>query len=415
MAPDGKSLISSVGTTDHTVWLHDKDGDHQVSSEGDGLWPTFSSDGRSLYFLMANGQTHGEELWVKDLSNGKTDRVLPGYSMQSSSLNAKNYSVSNDGRQVAFVMTDQTGHSALWIAPTSHRSSPRRISSNASEDSPLFLPSGDLVFRAIEGGTNFLYRMKPDGTGRHKIIPDHILEFTAVSPDGRWAAAATADPDEEHPASLKAFAIDGGPPVTLCTPPIACWIGTPPGKFVYVSFPDFHEGSFAVPVMQDTGLPRVPPGGIANIRDVTNVKTIAAVPWNVGSAITPSIYGLHPREHAPQPLSHSAALNCPPTIVLSCKDGLPAIHHLQAPGRPAPSHRRTRLRPSRRRERSGPPRRHRLRQDLHHGQDHRRGPAPRPHPRAQQDPRRPALPRVQDLFPQQRRRILRLLLRLLPA
>ena len=40
---------------------------------------------------------------------------------------------------------------------------------------------------------------------------------------------------------------------------------------------------------------------------------------------------------------------------------------------------------------------------------------PRAHPRAQQDPRRAALPRVQTLLPHQRRRVLRLLLRLLPA
>src|ERR1017187_3255909 len=33
MAPDGKSLITSVGEHDLTVWLHDKDGDHQISSE----------------------------------------------------------------------------------------------------------------------------------------------------------------------------------------------------------------------------------------------------------------------------------------------------------------------------------------------------------------------------------------------
>jgi Tol biopolymer transport system component len=78
-----KSLITSVGSQDHTVWLRDKDGDHQISSEGDATSPTFSPDGRSLYFLMANGQTHGAELWVKDLSSGdlssgKMDRVVPG-------------------------------------------------------------------------------------------------------------------------------------------------------------------------------------------------------------------------------------------------------------------------------------------------------------------------------------------------
>ena len=56
MAPDGKSLITSVGSQDHTVWLHDKDGDHQISSEGNTSSPSFSSDGRNLYFLKATAR-----------------------------------------------------------------------------------------------------------------------------------------------------------------------------------------------------------------------------------------------------------------------------------------------------------------------------------------------------------------------
>ena len=77
------------------MWLHDKGGDHQISSEGNASSPSFSSDGRRLYFLMSNGQTQGEELWVKDLAGGKIDRVLPGNSMEA-------YSVSRDGKEVAF-------------------------------------------------------------------------------------------------------------------------------------------------------------------------------------------------------------------------------------------------------------------------------------------------------------------------
>jgi len=45
--------------------------------KADASTPRFSSDGRSLYFLMANGQTDGAELWIKDLSSGTVDRVLP--------------------------------------------------------------------------------------------------------------------------------------------------------------------------------------------------------------------------------------------------------------------------------------------------------------------------------------------------
>ena len=164
MAPDGKSLITSVGSRDSTVWMHDKDGDHQISSEGNAQSPEFSSDGRRLYFLMANGQTQGQELWVKDLGTGRIDRVLPGYPMLA-------YSVSKDGKQVAFAMDKPSGRSSLWIAPINRRSSPVHLVSTSTEDSPFFLPNGELVFRAIEGGSNYLYRMKVDGSDRHKIIP----------------------------------------------------------------------------------------------------------------------------------------------------------------------------------------------------------------------------------------------------
>src|ERR1700674_2424257 len=167
MAPDGKSLITAVGTEDSTVWFHDKDGDHQVSSEGNAIAPSLSSDGNSLYFLMTSGQTADYELWVKDLKDGKVEKLLPGYPMGSGSMlqysSSHTYAISRDGKQVAFAMKDSSGHNGLWIAPTNRRSSPVRISSTAVEDSPFFLPDGDLVFRASEGGSNFLYRMKSDG------------------------------------------------------------------------------------------------------------------------------------------------------------------------------------------------------------------------------------------------------------
>ena len=192
MAPDGKSLITSVGSRDSTVWMHDKDGDHQISSEGNARSPEFSSDGRRLYFLMANGQTQGQELWVKDLGTGRIDRVLPGYPMLA-------YSVSKDGKQVAFAMDKPSGRSSLWIAPINRRSSPVHLASTSTEDSPFFLPNGELVFRAIEGGSNSLYRMKVDGSDRRKIIPGRILEIDSVSPDGRWVVASSPGAGEDDP------------------------------------------------------------------------------------------------------------------------------------------------------------------------------------------------------------------------
>ena len=88
---------------------------------------------------------------------------------------------------------------------------------------------------------------------------------------------------------------------------------------------------------------------------------------------------------------------------------------LPAGGRPADRDRRAGRGRARGREDPGAARRHRQRQDLHHGQGDRGAAAPGAGARAQQDPRRAALRRVQELLPRQRGRVFRLLLRLLPA
>src|SRR6202021_3105373 len=41
IAADGKSLITSVGIQDSTIWVHDARGDHQISSEGSAGAPHF--------------------------------------------------------------------------------------------------------------------------------------------------------------------------------------------------------------------------------------------------------------------------------------------------------------------------------------------------------------------------------------
>jgi serine/threonine protein kinase/Tol biopolymer transport system component len=281
MAPDGKSLITSVGTTDSTVWVHDDKGDHQISSEGYAVQPSFSSDGNGLYFLMANGQTRNIELWKEDLASGKGERLLPGYAMES-------YSVSRDGKEVVFAMKDKSGNSSLWIAPTNRRFSPVRISSTANEDSPHFLADGDIIFRAIEGGSNFLYRMKAHGTGRTKITSGPILDVYAVSPDGRWIVASSTGADEEHTVAGRAFAVDGSEVVPLCLGYcLLNWDNS--GKFVYLDVVHSGDSSYLLPVQHDTGLPKLPAAGISDIKDLTNAKG-APIPWFVQSAVSSSVY-----------------------------------------------------------------------------------------------------------------------------
>ncbi len=279
MAPDGKSFITSVGSKDSTVWIHDNRGEHQISSEGNAGGAQFSADGTRLYFLMTTGQNNASELWVKALTAGNLERILPGYSMAS-------YSVSRDGRQVAFAISDEANRSSLWIAPTSRRSSPVKLSTTTADDSPFFLPNGDIVFRCFESGSNFLYRIKADGTGRQRISPEHILDLVSVSPDGQWVIAQTVSPDEEYSVVTKAYAVNGSGSTPLCLGYCpAMWDAT--GKFLYLQSRLF-DGTRALPVSTDTGLPKLPSQGLARNEDLP--KTVAVLPTEIESAVSPSLY-----------------------------------------------------------------------------------------------------------------------------
>ncbi|MGC1607188.1 MAG: protein kinase [Candidatus Acidiferrum sp.] len=282
LAADGKSLIASVGSDESTVWLHDNDGDHQISSEGDASSPQFSSDGNSLYFLMSNGQTDGSELWKKDLASGKTQRMLPGYPMAT-------YSISRDQKQVVFAVDDRGGHSSIWVAPMDHSSSPIRVSKTAIEDSPSFLPDGDVIFRVIENGSNFCYRIKADGSDRHKAFPDRILDLVAVSPDGRWVVSATPLAGKESEPATLAIGLEGNPSELLCKGYCMLnWDVT--GKFSFAHFSLSNDGSFALPASPDSELPRLPPSGLADREALKNAKAAIFVPRRVDSALSPAVY-----------------------------------------------------------------------------------------------------------------------------
>ena len=288
MAADGKSLVTAVGIEESSVWLHDAQGEHQISSEGYSGAPEFSPDFRQLYYLRSAGENVSPELRVVDLENGASRAVLSGYSLQICGVSGlQHYSLSPDGTKIAFSMADHTGQSRVWIAPTDRRTPPQEIRSRAVEDCPFFLPNGDLVFRAAEGDVHFLYRMTPDGTERQKISTREILDSYGVSHDGRWVLAQTRGPDSEHPFSVAAFPIDGGPMVWICHGYcLSRWDGT--GKWLYLSRGD-GEKIYALP-LQPSGLPRLPPAGISNSEELALMKAPAIAEGILQSGGTPSRY-----------------------------------------------------------------------------------------------------------------------------
>ena len=90
MSPDGRSLITSVGLTQRSVWLNENGTERQVSGEGNATFPAwgdgfprsvFSRDGRLLYYLRAGFKVG--ELWAYDISSRSNERVLAAVSMNS--------------------------------------------------------------------------------------------------------------------------------------------------------------------------------------------------------------------------------------------------------------------------------------------------------------------------------------------
>jgi eukaryotic-like serine/threonine-protein kinase len=75
MEGDGRSFLTSVGTRDWTIWIHDGNGEHQMSSEGDAFATTFSQDGTKLFYLKRAGQNDIAELWSTELTSGRANRL----------------------------------------------------------------------------------------------------------------------------------------------------------------------------------------------------------------------------------------------------------------------------------------------------------------------------------------------------
>jgi len=290
MAADGKSFITSVGNGDKTVWIHDNNGERQMSSEGSAFHTTFSNDGAYLYYLKSAGGKGASELWRTDLAKGQSEQVLPGYEVEVSTEGSE-YALSLDGKRIAFVRKDEKRISHLWIAPTDRQSSPRQLDSDDNEDSPSFLPNGDLVFRASRGGINYLFTRKQDGSGEKRLLDQPILDLLAVSPAGKWALigqSESTDTDEEQHARVVAYPLDGGSKIFLCrTICIGGWDSTE--THLFLSFLN-EDKSYFIAMEKNADFPKIPEQGLSNSAELTKVAGVTSERYSVESAISPDLY-----------------------------------------------------------------------------------------------------------------------------
>ncbi|MGA9186295.1 MAG: hypothetical protein WBZ32_13440, partial [Candidatus Acidiferrales bacterium] len=110
-----------------------------------------------------------------------------------------------------------------------------------------------------------------------------------------WFAAASSAADRENTVVTKAYPVDGGRPVPLCVGYCSLsWDSQ--GKFAFLDFSELFEGSYVLPVQHDSGLPKLPPAGVARKEDLGNVKSATVIPSFVDTALSPSVYAYTRRE-----------------------------------------------------------------------------------------------------------------------
>ena len=273
VAPDGRSLVTSIGMRRSAVWIHDAAGERAIVSEGYASAPRLSRDGTRVFYLFVRDWWLAGRGWLiasadlrlVDLATGKSDTLMSGQSVTV-------YEISRDEKEVAFTTTNADGLSQIWLAPLDRRTPPRLIVE--SGDQVSFGAPGELIFRSLAKG-NALARIKTDGTGFERVPTVSVLDKRDVSPDGEWVIIQAPPTGDRPVVEVLAVPMRGGVPRRVCDTCTAGW--SQDGKFFYVSgdvntSTSSARRTFAIPVPAGQALPDLSVGGI------TDLKQAAALP-----------------------------------------------------------------------------------------------------------------------------------------
>jgi WD40 repeat protein len=255
-APDGRSFVTSIGTSQSTLWIHDSRGDRQITSEGYSFMPSISPDGTKLYYLVrATGLRSWNQgaLWVADLNTGRRQRLVPERQLL-------HYALSADGQRIVFVTVDDQGHSPVWSASVNDPNAARPISTTDAAVAFFGAPGDVLIFSVKDFA---LLRISEDGGDAQKVAPTPLMPLS-VSPDGQWIAVQ----DPRAWGALFVYSTRGGSPLRLCDRCAPPW-GTDTIPFYMAWSPDskfllwtFAHSMHAIPLQPGRALPEIPVGGL---------------------------------------------------------------------------------------------------------------------------------------------------------
>jgi len=226
VSPEGRSLITSVGTGDSTIWFHDKNGDRPLSQERYSYNPQFSSEGRTVFYLTSRHArpfwAGAGELWSLNLDSGERWRPpVPG--------GIVSFALAPQADQVALVMVGPDDRLALWSAPLDGRAPPRKLADDVVRG--VGVSQNEIVFRPRTAA--FLELMGFDGANRRRST---FFGTWDVSPDGKWSVVMDRIPLEgvRSPVVLYPMGGDADSRIPLCSPCSVSWVLE--GRYLRVRF-----------------------------------------------------------------------------------------------------------------------------------------------------------------------------------
>jgi hypothetical protein len=282
--PDGRSLLTSVGTRRQSIWIHDERGEREISREGyafvprhptGGLTQPLSNDGHSVLYLVRQGAVRfagasreaAGELWTTDVDTGRGRPVVAGRPVTG-------YDVSRDGSRLVFAALEESGASRLWVS-RADGSEARRLT-DVDADSPRFDHAGNIYYRGTEDGLNFIYRLR-EGDKPEKALQQPVLFFMTTSPRGDWLLARVQAPGEHGGHHINvAFPAAGGAPVSLCDGCEVDW--TPSGSALVIRLEpdDLRETAKSFVIALGPGAPfsQWPANGVRSRKDLSALRVI---------------------------------------------------------------------------------------------------------------------------------------------
>jgi serine/threonine protein kinase len=279
LSPDGRSLITSIGFNQRTVWVTDGRGERQISKEGRALLPAwgdgfptsvFSADGQKLYYLVDNNTNRGfgsGDLWVAGLADGSSERLLSGLAITS-------YDISPDGERVVFAAAEADGKSHIWLARLDRRSSPTQLPP-AEALGPVFGSDDEVYYRGFEGGLWYIFVLTLGSGDIRKFTSEEAVNSPIISPDRQWILSWVPLAGKNTSTVLKAFPRDGGDPLIVCPRCYPKW--TRDQQYLFFSFGsggleprdrNASEKTFVIRLRQGKAFPDWPPSGIESEQQI---------------------------------------------------------------------------------------------------------------------------------------------------